>query len=115
MGFFEQGMLAPSREFLIEIVLNCFFWASSTFKIFEAGLQSLELLSSGQQRLQDIRGGALVPRIAFFGPAVPSRYSRRGFSPSNCFLRASSAFKIFEARLQSLELLSSGQQRLQDI
>jgi hypothetical protein len=53
-----------------------FFRASSAFKIFEAGLRSLELLFSGQQRLQDIRGRASVPRIAFFGPAAPSRYSR---------------------------------------
>jgi hypothetical protein len=51
MGFFEQGMLAPSREFLIEIVSNCFLWASSAFEIFEAGFRSLELFSSGQQRL----------------------------------------------------------------
>jgi hypothetical protein len=94
---------------------NCFFQAGSAFKIFEAGLRSLELLFSGQQRLQDIRGRALVPRIAFFGPAAPSRYSRQGFGPSNCFFWASSAFKIFEAGLRSLEFLFSGQQYLQVI
>jgi hypothetical protein len=114
MGFFEQGMLAPSREFLIKNVSNCLFRASSAFKIFDAGLRSLELSFSGQQRLQDIRGRASVPRIVFFGPAAPSRYSRQGFGPSNCLFRASSAFKIFEAGLRSFELSLSGQQRLQD-
>jgi hypothetical protein len=43
-------------------------------------------------------------RIVFFGPAVPSSYSRLGFGPSNCLFRASSAFKLFEAGLRSLEL-----------
>jgi hypothetical protein len=109
-------MFAPSREFSFKIVSNCFF--------------------SGQQRLQDIRGGTSVPRIVsfransafkifevglrslelfLFGPAAPSRYSRRDFDPLNCFFRASSAFKIFEAGLRSLELFLLGQQRLQDI
>jgi hypothetical protein len=69
----------------------------------------------GQQRLRDIRGGVSVPRIVFFGPAAPLRYSRRGFGPSNCFLRASSAFEIFETGFRSLELFSSGQQRLRGI
>jgi hypothetical protein len=106
---------APSREFLVEIVF--------------------ELSLLGQQRLQNIRGRALVPRIISFRPAAPSRYSRQGFGPSNCFFRASSAFetfeaglrslessfrassafKLFEARLRSLELLLSGQQRLRAI
>jgi hypothetical protein len=94
---------------------NCFLRASSASKLFEARLRSLELLSSGQQCLQVIRGWASVPRIAFFGPAVPPSYSRLGFGPSNCFLRASSASKLFEAGLRSLELLSSGQQCLQVI
>jgi hypothetical protein len=75
----------------------------------------LELSLSGQQRLQDIRDRISVPRTVSFGPAAPSRYSKQGFGPSNCFFRASSAFKIFEAGLWSLELLLSGQQRLQDI
>jgi hypothetical protein len=84
MGFFEQGMFAPSREFSIKIVSNCFFWASSTFKIFEAGLQSLELLFLGQQHLQDVRGGALVPRIASFGPS--GLWSLElSFSAQQCF------------------------------
>jgi hypothetical protein len=94
---------------------NCFFRASSAFNIFEAGLWSLELLLLGQQRLQYIRGRALVPRIASFGPAAPSRYSKQDFGPLNCFFRASSSFNIFEAGLWSLELLISGQQRLQYI
>jgi hypothetical protein len=108
-------MFPPSRGFLIELVSNYFFRASSAFKIFEAGLRSLELLLLGQQRLQDIRGWTSVPRITSFGPAAPSRYSRQDFGPSNYFFRASSAFKIFEAGLRSLELLLLGQQRLQDI
>jgi hypothetical protein len=82
---------------------------------FEVGLRSLKSPFSGQLRLQDIRGRASVPRIAFFGPAAPSRYSRQSFGPSNCLFRASSAFKIFEAGLRSLELPFLGQQRLQDI
>jgi hypothetical protein len=102
-GFFEQGMLAPSREFLIEIVSNRLFRASSAFKLFEAGLRSLESPFSGQQCLQVIRGWASVPRIAFFGPAVPSSYSRLGFGPSNRLFRASSTFKLFEDGLRSLE------------
>jgi hypothetical protein len=86
---------------------NCFelsFRASSAFKIFEAGLRSLELFLSGQQCLQDIRGRSSVPRIVSFGPAAPSRYSRQVFGPSNYFFWASSAFKIFKAGLRSLEL-----------
>jgi hypothetical protein len=79
-----KGMLAPSRGFgpsncffrassafkIFEVglwSLELFFRASSAFKIFEAGLRSLELFLSGQQRLQDIRGGASVPRIVFSG------------------------------------------------
>jgi hypothetical protein len=104
MGSLDQGMFAPSRGFLIELVLNCFFRASSAFKIFEAGLWSLELLLSAQQRLQDIRGWTSVPRITSFGPAAPSRYSRLDFGPLNCFFWASSAIKIFGAGLRSLEL-----------
>jgi hypothetical protein len=53
-----------------------------------------------------------LSRIAFFGPAVPSGYSRLGFGPSNYLFRASSAFKLFEAGLRSLELSFSGQQCL---
>jgi hypothetical protein len=93
IGFFEQGMLAHSRPD---------FGPSSH-------------LFSGWQCLQDIRGRAPAPRIISFGPAVPSSYSRTGFSPSNYFFRASSAFKLFEDGLRSLELFLSGQQCLQVI
>jgi hypothetical protein len=124
MGFFDTSscpLEGISRSKLFRIALfgpaapprysrqdfgpsNCFFWASSAFKLFEAGLRSLELFLSGQQRLQVIRGRTLVPRIVSFGPAAPSSYSRQDFGPSNCFFRASSAFKLFEAGLWSLEL-----------
>jgi hypothetical protein len=100
---------------LVEIVSNYPLQASSAFKSFEAGLRSLELSSAGHQCLQVIRGWASVPQFASFGPAAPSSYSRLGFGPSICFLRASSASKLFEAGLRSHELLSSGQQRLQVI
>jgi hypothetical protein len=90
---------------------NCLLRASSAFKLFETGLRSLESSSSGQQCLQVIRAWALVPRITFFGPAVPSNYSSLGFSPSNHLFRASSAFKLFEPGLQSLESSLSSQQR----
>jgi hypothetical protein len=73
-------------------------------------LRSLELSSSGQQCLQIIQAWASVPRIILFGPAVPSNYSSLGFGPWNHLLRASSAFKLFETGLRSLELSSSGQQ-----
>jgi hypothetical protein len=75
-------------------------------------LDRLEIVSSGQQCLQIIRAWASVSRIIFFGPAVPSNYSSSGFGPSNYLLRASSAFKLFELGLQSLELSSLSQQRL---
>jgi hypothetical protein len=82
---------------------NCLFRACSAFKLFEAGLRSLELSFSGQQCLQVIRGWASVLRIVFFGPAVPSSYSRLGFSPSNCLFWFSNAFKVFELELRTLE------------
>jgi hypothetical protein len=84
---------------------NYLLQASSAFKLFELGLRSLELSSSGQQCLQVIRAWASVPRIIFFGPAVPSDYSSLGSSPSNHLLRASSAFALFEFGLRSLESL----------
>jgi hypothetical protein len=97
------GPAAPSRYSRQDFgPSNCLFRASSTFKIFEAGLRSLELLLSGQQRLQDIRGRASVPRI-FFGSAVPSNYSRSGFDPSNCLFWPSNAFKEFELELRTFE------------
>jgi hypothetical protein len=82
---------------------NRLFRASSAFKLFEAGLRSLVSSFSGQQCLQVIRGWASVPRIVFFGPAVPSSYSRLGFGPSNCLFRLSNAFKVFEFELRILE------------
>jgi hypothetical protein len=69
------------------------------------------LSSSGQQSLQIIRDRASVPRIVFFGPVVPSSYSRLGFGPSNCLLRASRAFELFGPRLRSLKPSLSSQQR----
>jgi hypothetical protein len=82
---------------------------------FDAGLRSLKSSFSGQQCLQVIRGRTSVPRIVFFRSAVPSSYSRPDFGPSNRLFRASSAFKLFEARLRSLESSFSGQQCLQAI
>jgi hypothetical protein len=110
---------------------NCLFRASSAFKIFEAGLRSLELsflgqqclqdirgrasvpriVFSGQQRFQDIRGRALVPRIVFFGPAAPSRYSRQGFGPLNRLFWPSDAFKVFELEQRTFESSLSSPQR----
>jgi hypothetical protein len=46
---------------------------------------------------------------------LPSSYSRPDFRPSNRLFRASSDFKLFEARLRSLESSFSGQQCLQVI
>jgi hypothetical protein len=92
MGSLSKGYLLIRERFLI--------------------LDRLEILSLGQQCLQIIRAWASVPRIIFFGPAVPSNYLSSGFGPSNYLLRASSAFKLFEFRLQSLELFSLSQQRL---
>jgi hypothetical protein len=82
-----------------------FFRASSAFKLFETGLWSLEVSSSGQQCLQVIRDRALVPRIIFFGRAVPSNCLSLGFSPSNHLFRASSASALFKFGLLSLESL----------
>jgi hypothetical protein len=49
------------------------------------------------------------------GPAVPPNYSSSGSGPSKLSLRASSASKLFELGLRSLETLSSGQQCLRII
>jgi hypothetical protein len=113
IGFFEQGMLAHSR--LDFGPSDHLFRASGAFKLFEAGLRSLGSSFSGQQCLQVIRGRTSVPRIVFFGPAVPSSYSRPDFGPSDRLFRASSAFKLFEAGLRSLKSSFSGQQCLQAI
>jgi hypothetical protein len=94
---------------------NHLFRASSAFKLYEAGLRSLESSLSGQQRLQVILGRTSVPRIVSFGLAAPSSYSRPDFGPSNRLFRASSAFKLFETGLRSLESSFSGQQHLQVI
>jgi hypothetical protein len=85
---------------------NYLLRASSALKLFEPGLRSLELSSSGQQCLQIIQAWASVPRTIFFGPAVPSNYLSSGASPSNYLLRASSASALFEFGLRSLESLS---------
>jgi hypothetical protein len=110
---FEQGMPAHSR--LGFGPSNRLFRVSSALKLFEAGLWSLESSFSGQQCPQVIRGRASVPRIIVFGSAVPSSYSRPGFVPSNRLFRVSSALKLFEAGLRSLESSFSGQQCLQAI
>jgi hypothetical protein len=95
--------------------LNRLHRANSVSELFERGLRSLELSSLGQQRLRIIRVWASVPRIAFIGPTAPPNYSSAGFSPSNRLLRASSASKLFECGLWSLEPSSLGQQRLRII
>jgi hypothetical protein len=92
---------------------NCLFWACGALQLLELGLWPFESSSSGQQCRQTIRDRALVPRIVFFGPAVPPSCSRLGFGPSNCILRASSAFelfKIFESELRSFESSLSSRQ-----
>jgi hypothetical protein len=101
IGFFEQEMLAHSRPDFGPP--NRLFRASSAFKLFEAELRSLESPFSGQQCLQVIRGRTSVPRIAFFGPAAPSSYSRPGFAPSNRLLRSSNTFKMFELESRNLK------------
>jgi hypothetical protein len=94
---------------------NHLFRVSSAFKLFEAGLRSLESSSSGQQRLRIIRVRASIPRIIFIGLVAPPNYSSAGFGPSNHLHRASSASELFECGLRSLESSSSGQQRLRII
>jgi hypothetical protein len=125
MGFFGQGMLAPSRGFGSSKFFfgsatpsrysrqdfgpsNHLFWASSAFKLFEAGLRSLESSFSGQQCLQVIRGRTSVPQIIFFGPAAPSSCSRLGFGPSNCFLRSSNTFQNVRACITDPQNASRG-------
>jgi hypothetical protein len=94
---------------------NCLLRASGAFKLFETGLWSFESSSSGQQSLRTIQARASVPRIVFFGPAVPSDYSSQGFGPSNRLLQATSAFELFEPGLRSLKSFSLGQQCLRII
>jgi hypothetical protein len=125
---FECGLSCPSKcaahilrvRVILSIEVHCSYYSSAGFGplnyslrassasiLFECGLRSLESSSSGQQRLQIIRVWDLVPRIVFFGPAAPLYYSRAGFGPSNCSLRASSASILFESGLWSLELFPS--------
>jgi hypothetical protein len=91
------GPAAPSRYSRRNFgPSNCFFWASSTFKIFEVGLQSLKLFLSGQQRLQDIRGRASILRVAFFGPVMPLKSSDSSCGSLSHPFRAYSITMLFE-------------------
>jgi hypothetical protein len=131
--FFECGLSCPSKRTayilrvraILSLEAYCLYyssagfgpsnhllWAKSAFELFECGLRSLELFSSGQQRLCIIRARASVPRIILFGPAAPLRYLSTGFGPLNYSFRASSASALFERGLWSLELFFLGQQRL---
>jgi hypothetical protein len=91
----ECPLIQGSFRFLVDFVLNCLFRASSAFKLFEAGLQSLELSFLGQQCLQVIRGWASVPRFVLFGPAMLSRWLSLNYEPSNHPFQASSATILF--------------------
>jgi hypothetical protein len=73
-----------------------------------SGFRSLEWSFSGQRCFPAIRVWALVSRIVFFGPVVPCSYPNLGFGPLNRLHRASSAVKLFESGLWSLELSFSG-------
>jgi hypothetical protein len=100
---FECGCYCPS---------NRFFGPAAPWYYSSAGVIVPRIDSLGQQRLGIIRVRASVPQIILFGPAASLRYSIAGFGPSNHFLRASSTLVLFEYGLRSLELFSSGQQRL---
>jgi hypothetical protein len=93
---------------LINIASKFSLRASSAFKLFEFGLRSLKLSSSGQQCLQIIQARASVPRTIFFGPAAPLHYSSTGTSPSNCLFQASSASALFEFGFWTLQFASFG-------
>jgi hypothetical protein len=71
----------------------------------------LELNTFSRYVLSDVPDHAFL--LKYLRPAVPPNYSSVGFDPSNLFLQASSAFKLFECGLRSLKSLSSGHQRLQ--
>jgi hypothetical protein len=77
---------------------NCLFRASSAFRLFKVGLRFLELPLSGQQCLQVIRGQALIPRVVFFGPAMPSKCPSSSCGPLNHPFRACSATMLFGYR-----------------
>jgi hypothetical protein len=76
--------------------------------------KSFRIVLSGQQCLQDIREGDSVLRIVFWASSA-SKIFEAGLWSLELSFRASSASKIFEARFWSLELFLSGQQCLQDI
>jgi hypothetical protein len=85
------------------LFLESLFQAFSALVLFECGLLlSLELLFRASSALVLFECGRSCPSNRSFGPAAPSHYSSAGFSPSNHFIRASSASILF----------SSGQQRL---
>jgi hypothetical protein len=93
--------------------LNYSLWASSASALFERGLRSLELFSSGQQHLRIIRVRASVPRIVFFGLAAPLRYSSAGPLVPRIALSGFQRLGIIRVRaLFSLESFFLGQQRL---
>jgi hypothetical protein len=62
---------------------NYLFRAISAFDIFESGLRSLELSLSTLQRLRDIRGRALIFRVASFDPIIPSENPGSNFGSLN--------------------------------
>jgi hypothetical protein len=75
---------------------NHFFSASSAAILFECGLRSLELFSSGQPRRHIIRVRASVPRIALSGQQCLCVIQVRAFLSLESLLRASSASALFE-------------------
>jgi hypothetical protein len=103
MGFFEQGMFAPSRKFFDRNCFELFLSGQQRLQDIRGGVSVPRIVFSGQQRLQDIRGRTSVPRIVSFGPAAPSSYSRLGFNPLSCLFRPSNAFKEFELELRTFE------------
>jgi hypothetical protein len=64
------------------------------------------------RHLYNIRVRVSVPRIVFFGPASPPYSLSARFGPSNHFLRASSAFILFECGRFVPRIASSGLHRL---
>jgi hypothetical protein len=86
--------------------LELSFWASSASKIFEAELRSLKLFLSGQQRLQAIRGWASILRVAFFGPVMPSKNSSSSCGPLNHPFRACSMTMLFKNKHPNLQSAS---------
>jgi hypothetical protein len=110
------------------------FWASSAFKIFEAGLRSLESDFRASSAFKIFEAGLRSLELSFWASSAFKifeaglRSLESDFRASSAFeifevglrslesyFRASSAFEIFEVGLRSLELFLSGQQRLQAI